>query len=156
MVYENLQLQFNFQFSTSICAKQFDDKGIHRHVFWMIGSFWEYGMWKHGPQAVFFCWVHLQINGWTNSTQTRPKKYRETNTISGANSIDAALLMLWPPALGLIIQERVLCPMCLPLDYLTPGLPLPYFHTVSDRILEVGTAWKWDCDCTTCGIYIAL
>jgi len=24
-----------------------------------------------------------------------------------------------------------------------PGLPPPYLHTVSDQILEVGTAWEW-------------
>ena len=39
------------------------------------------------------------------------------------NTIDIALLTLWPPALGLIVQEMALrlfaTPMCLPSVYLT-------------------------------------
>ena len=72
------------------------------------------------------------------------------------DGVDTALLMLWPPALGPIVQEmasrffvrhRPLC-VYLPSTWRNrtwpnlPGLPPPYLHTVSDQILEVGTAWE--------------
>jgi len=70
------------------------------------------------------------------------------------DGIDTALLTLWPPALGPIVQESLrdsssgtaprVSTFCLP-DVTTrdvPGLPPPYLHTVSDQILEVRTGWE--------------
>ena len=67
------------------------------------------------------------------------------------NGIDDALLTLWPPALGLIVQERALKffvrhhPLCVyPLfdvtisDQISQAFPL---HICKHQILEVGMAW---------------
>ena len=55
---------------------------------------------------------------------------------------------LWPPTLGLIVQERALrffvghhlLSVYLTSTHVTnlPGLSPPYLHTISDQILEVG------------------
>jgi len=65
--------------------------------------------------------------------------------MNGIESIDAALLTLCPPAIGIIVQERG-SRLFIGHHHHTwpnlPGLPPPYLHTANDPILEVKMPWN--------------
>jgi len=67
------------------------------------------------------------------------------------NSIDATLLMLWHPAIRLIVQERAgsasrVSTLCSPdvtvHDQISQAFPLHIFTASDQKILEVGRAWE--------------
>ena len=118
----------------------------------LASSLWALAVCKYGGGRLGYVWWHQTEGRHAESpTVMIPITSHFSLALWTRKGIDAALLVLWPPALRPVVKEMVLrffighqpyCVYCQStwhhMQPDLPGLPPPYLHTASDQRLEVG------------------